>query len=68
MAYYQAYELLKDPNCTVSDLVDLIEEVSMEYGYILGKVEAGHRINSEADLVRILVLLKLLKEKIICLT
>lgn len=34
MAYFQAYELLKEANPNLSDLLDAIWDMGMEYGYI----------------------------------
>lgn len=64
MPYFQAYKLLENPNCSVSELANSIEEMGMEYGYIIAMAGQGLREDSETDLVRILILLKALKLKI----
>lgn len=64
MAYRQAHELLKETNPSLSDLLDAIWEMGMEYGYIAAMSGQGLREDAETDLVRIIVLSKLLKAKI----
>jgi hypothetical protein len=65
MPYTHAYDALKNPTSTVSDYIDAIEELGVQYGYIIGMVERGLREDAEIDLVRIRVLVDTLKAKII---
>lgn len=65
MPYSQAIELFDNPKASLEDLLVAIEDLSIEYGYIMALISRGLRQDSENDLVRILVLIRALKFKII---
>jgi len=66
MPYDSAYEVLKSSTATASECADAIEELGIQYGYILGSVSFGIRkdADAETDLVRIKVLVAALKFRI----
>ena len=66
MPYDSAYEVLKNLASTTSECADAIEELGIQYGYILGTVSFGMRkdADAESDLVRIKVLIAALKFRI----
>lgn len=65
MPYSQATELFNNPEASLEDLLTAIEDLGVQYGYIIGMASRGLRAEPEADLVRILILIKALKFKII---
>lgn len=64
MPYFQAAEIFNNPEATLEELLTAIEELGIQYGYIVAMASKGLREDSEIDLVRILVLIKALKLKI----
>lgn len=64
MPYAQAHDLLQTPNPDLIDLLNALEDLSIQYGYIIGMTKQGLREDSEADLARLLVLIKSIKDKI----
>lgn len=64
MPYFQAKELLKNPDASLEDLLAALEDLGVQYGYIVAMAAHGMRNDSEIDLVRLLVLIKALKFKI----
>ncbi len=64
MPYFQAIELFNNPEASLENLLIAIEDLGVEYGYIVAMASQGLREDSEIDLVRILVLIKALKLKI----
>ncbi|MEG4861221.1 hypothetical protein QUB75_27075 [Microcoleus sp. K1-B6] len=64
MPYFQASELLKNPEASLDDLLTAIEDLGVQYGYIVAMASQGLREDSEIDLVRLLVLIKSLRFKI----
>lgn len=65
MPYESAYEVLKSATSTISECTDVIEELGIQYGYIMATVAFGIRENADSDLVRIKVLVAALKFRII---
>ncbi len=65
MPYAQANELLQSPNPNLVDLLNALKDLSVQYGYIVGMASQGLREDSEADLARLLVLIKLIKDRIV---
>lgn len=68
MPYFQASELLKNTEAPLEELLDSLESLSKEYGYIAGSISLGLRENAEEDLIRIIILSKAIKYKIIQLS
>lgn len=66
MPYESAYEVFKKINATIPECADAIEELGVEYGYVLCSISLGIRkdADAEAELVRIKVLAIALKIKI----
>ncbi len=64
MPYAQAHDLLENPNPNLIDLLNAVEDLSIQYGYIVGMASQGLRQDPEADLIRLLVLIKLIKDRI----
>ncbi|MEG4915741.1 hypothetical protein [Microcoleus sp. B7-D4] len=64
MAYFQASELLKNPEASLEDLLVALEDLGVEYGYIVAMTTHGMREDSEIDLVRILLLIKAIKLRV----
>lgn len=64
MPYAQAHDLLQTPDPDLIDLLDALADLSVQYGYIAAMTSQGLREDSEADLVRLLVLIKLIKDRI----
>lgn len=64
MPYESAYEVLKDFASTVSECADAIEELGIQYGYIMATVASGARKDADSDLIRIKVLIQALKFRI----
>lgn len=70
MAYAQACELLKNPDCNLLQLLDALEALAGEHAYIATTIAWGLRVeenkeDSENDLVRIFVLILKIKLRII---
>lgn len=65
MPYFQADELLKNPEASLEDLLTAIEDLGVQYGYIVAMASQGLREDAETDLVRLLMLIKALQLKII---
>ena len=66
MPYYQASELLKNPNCKLIELINSLEDLSAECGYISAIAiykKSPHDL--DADLVRLLILIKLIRNRIV---
>lgn len=64
MPYDSAYGVLKNCTSTMLDCIDAIEELGIQYGYIIASVAIGTRTDADADLVRIKVLVAALKYRI----
>ncbi|MEG4572642.1 hypothetical protein QUA56_08050 [Microcoleus sp. N3A4] len=64
MPYFQACSLLQNPKADLVDLLDALESMSVEYGYILGMAASGCRKEPEADLMRIFLVIQSLKLRI----
>ena len=70
MAYIQACELLKNPDCNLLQLLDALEALAGERAYIATTIAWGLRLEEnkedpENDLVRIIVLILKIKHRII---
>ena len=70
MAYAQASELLKNPDCNLLQLLDALETLAGERAYIATTIAWGLRVEEnkedpENDLVRIVVLILKIKHRII---
>lgn len=65
MPYSQAVESLNNPDASLEDLLLAIQDLAVQYGYILAMTSQGLREDSESDLLKILVLIKAIKFKII---
>lgn len=67
MPYESAYEIFKNPNSTVSECVDAIEDLGTEYGYVLRSVALGSRqdTDAESDLIHIKILITDLKRRVV---
>ena len=66
MTINQANELLKNVNCSQAELLDCLELLCKEYGYVKGVIKAGFR-NSESGkktLAEIQDLINQLKQKL----
>lgn len=68
MPYSNAWAILNNPDSTVLDFLDAIEELGIEYGHIRCTVSLGLRKNAEDDLTKIKALLIVLKFKITSVT
>lgn len=68
MPYINAWAILNNPDSTVLDFLDAIEELGIEYGHIRCTVSLGLRKNAEDDLIKIKALLVALKCKIVSVT
>lgn len=64
MPYDSAYEVLKSVTSTIAECVDVIEELGIQYGYIMATVAFGIREDADSDLLRIKVLITALKFRI----
>lgn len=64
MPYDSAYEVLKSVTSTIAECADVIEELGIQYGYIMATVAFGIREDADIDLVRIKVLITALKFRI----
>lgn len=64
MPYTQAYDLLQNPNSNLIDLLHALEEMAMEYGYLLGLRKSGYRKDCESDLIRTFIIIEALKSEI----
>lgn len=64
MPYTQAYNLLKNPEASLIELLESLQDLAIEYGYITGTASLGFREDPETDLVRILVLIQGIKLRI----
>lgn len=64
MPYDSAYDVLKSATCTIAECVDAIEELGIQYGYIMATAAFGIRSDTDIDLVRIKVLVEALKFRI----
>lgn len=64
MPYESAYEVLKSVTPTITQCVDAIEELGIQYGYIMATVSFGMREDADSDLIRIKVLVNALKFRI----
>lgn len=65
MPYFQANELLKNPEASLEELLDSLESLGREWGYLAGSISLGLRDNAEEDLIRIIILSKAIKHRII---
>lgn len=65
MPYSNAWAILNNPDATVLDFLNAIEELGIEYGHIRCTVSLGLRENAEDDLIKIKALLSILKYKIV---
>lgn len=63
MPYFQVYNLLKS-DCSLQELLDGLQDISLEYGYLCGMAAHGLRENVEPELIRLLVLIEAVKFKI----
>lgn len=68
MPYFQAAELLRLKSTNVEELLDALEDLGVEYGYIKNSFKPGLRTDAEIDLIRIIILSKAIKYRIIQLT
>ena len=64
MPYFQASEILKNPESSISELLDALEDCGVQYGYLVAMAEHGLRDDVETELVRLLTLIKLIKIRI----
>lgn len=65
MPYFQAAELLRLKSTNIEELLDALEDLGIEYGYIKSSARRGSRIDAEIDLIRIIILAKSIKYRII---
>ena len=65
MPYFQAAELLRLKSTNIEELLDALEDLGIEYGYIKGSTQRGLRVDAEIDLIRIIILAKSIKYRII---
>ncbi len=56
MPYFQASELLKNPEASSEELLRALFDLGKEWGYITSSARQGLRENAEPDLIRIIVL------------
>lgn|GEM_PF-2522009 len=64
MPEYQVSQVLENPEVTLQELLYALEDMSIQYGYISGMAAHGLRENAEADLVRTLCIIKIIKLRI----
>lgn len=65
MAYYQASELLENSEAALPDLLDSLERLGIQAGYLTACSNYNLRENCEADLLRVMQLSDKIKEKIV---
>ena len=68
MPYSNAWAILNNPDSTVLDFLDAIEELGVEYGHIRCTISLGLREKAEDDLIKIKELLSILKYRIVSVT
>jgi hypothetical protein len=68
MTIHEANSLLESKEASLAQLVDCLEDLSKEYGYIQGMIIANLRdlISGRKTLAEIQSLIELIKEKIKC--
>lgn len=54
--YFQAKELLANPNASLEELLKALFDLGKEWGHIASSTEHGLRENAKPDLTRIIVL------------
>ena len=64
MPYYQAYECLQNPDSTLTELLEALEDVITQYIYVATMAGHGLRENSEEDLLKLLAVKLALKNRI----
>ena len=64
MPEYQASQVLENSNSTLEELLNALEDMAVQYGYISAMAGHGLRENIETDLVRTLCLIKIIKLRI----
>lgn len=64
MSYFKAAEALEDENTPIEQLLDCLIALTLDRGYILASVHFGRRTNADADILRLVVLSKILKIRI----
>ncbi len=65
MSYLQAARALEDENTSIEKLLDCMVNLSIDHGYILACVKFGRRTNVDADILRIVVLSRVLRVRIL---
>jgi len=65
MPYYQAYECLRNPDSTLAELLEALEDVIGQYIYVATMAGHGLRETSEEDLLKLLGIKLALKTRII---
>lgn len=56
MPYFQANELLKNPEASLEELLKALFDLGKEWGHVASSAGHGLRENAEPDLIRIIVL------------
>lgn len=64
MPEYQVSQVLENPDATLDELMDSLQDMASQFGYISAMAGQGLRGDSEADLVRTLLIIKVLKLRI----
>lgn len=64
MPEYQASQVLENPSSTLEELLNALEDMAVQYGYISAMAGHGLRENVEIDLVRTLCIIKIIKLRI----
>jgi hypothetical protein len=62
--YQQALELLFSEKPKKEELVDALDDIAREYGYVYYSAVNGYRQNAEPELTRLTVVIDFLKTKI----
>lgn len=65
MSYIKAAEALEDETTPIEILLDCMVDLSIDHGYILACVKHGRRTDAEADILRIVVLSRVLRVRIL---
>ena len=61
----QVSQVLENPSSTLEELLNALEDIAMQYGYIAGMASHGLKNeNTKTDLVRTLLVIKVLKLRI----
>lgn len=56
MPYFQANELLENPEASLEELLKALFDLGKQWGYIASATSYGLRENAEPELIRIIVL------------